>query len=390
MTYDEPSGWRQRLAPWRPALVAAFGSWLAANVAYVVASVYTWRVTKTPAPGLPDIGNTWHHQDATFYTQIAERGYHANPDSVAFYPLYPITVRVVDWVLPGRALIAAFAVTTVCAYLLLVVMFRLVETEFDTRVAGRSIAFLAAFPTAFFLFGAYNESMFVLLCVASLYAARRSNFWLAGAFAGLAGGTRLFGLLLAVPVAWEYLRQRDGKLGRIRWDVLSFGLMPLGLIAYMIYCKVSWGNWLAFVDAQKHWDRQYTWPGHALWDGMKAIGGMPWLNEWHTLTLFEVAATLFAIVLTVLGFVGPWKFRKDQYYLLLATVLPLLLTNCTIVGNNRWLMSAPRFVLEYTAIFIVLARIGKSPAFEKVYIAAGYMLQALMLATFLLDVTFVA
>lgn len=377
---------------WRPALVAAFGSWLASNVAYLLVSIYTWRVTKNPAPGIHDIGSTWNHQDATFYTLIADKGYHANPNSIAFYPLYPMTVRVFNWILPGGVLIAALTVASLCAYALLVVMYRLVETEFDSKVAGRSIAFLAAFPMAFFLFGAYNESMFVLLCVATLYAARRSSFWLAGALACLAGTTRLFGLLLAIPVAYEYLRQRDWKLGRIRWDVLSFGLVPLGLIAFAAYCRVSFGDWMAFSEAQKVWDRGYTWPGHALFDTGKALATneMPFLHEWSTLTLLEFGATVFAIVLTVLGFVGPWRLRRDQYYLLIATVVPLILVNCTEVGSFRWLMSAPRFVLEYTAIFIVLARIGKSPAFEKVYLAGGYVLQALCLAVFLLDVTFVA
>jgi len=381
---------------WPRAARSALATWLAACVTYALVTVYAWRIPKDPTPSLHHMFSMWQWQDGGYYTRIVEQGYGWDFSAPAFYPLFPMTSWIVDRIVPGGALIACSIVSAACAYGALMLLFRFVDMEFGTETATRTLLYFAAFPMAFYLYGAYNESMFVLLAIGALYAARRGNWWLAGALTALAGGTRLFGLLMAVPLAYEYLRQCGWKLRRLRWDVLSFAIIPLGLVGYAVYCQLALGNWRAFLDAQDHWERKYGWPGEAL---ARAIGdvilhgprGADFVpDQSYLLTAFEAVCILGAVILTVLGFVGPWRFRRDQYFLLIATIMPLILITMTMVGWGHWLMSAPRYALEFLAPFVILARIGRNIFADRMYLMLGFALQALMLAAVTLQANFVA
>lgn len=368
----------------------AFGAWAAALVAYGLAMMYAWRLTKSTPPSMSDLGSTWIQQDANFYLGIAAKGYAFHPDATAFYPLYPLLVRAANVIIPGGVLVAAMAVAALSSFGALLLIHRFVSVEFDERTADRTTFFLAAFPTAFFLYAPYNESLFILLLVGALYAARRGNWWLASTVAALATTTRLFGVLLLAPLCFEYLRQQGWSWRRIRWDAMSFALVPSGLVAYAAFCYVEFGNALAFVDAQAAWQRRYGWPGESLIDAFGLVNRGPFLHEWHLITLFELGSMLLGIVLIVLGFVGPWKIRRDQYFLLIASILPVLLLSATMVGIDRNLNSTPRYALEWLVIFVVLARMGANLVVERIYLATAFMLQGIMISTYLLDANWVA
>ena len=76
--------------------------------------------------------------------------------------------------------------------------------------------------------------------------------------------------------------------------------------------------------------------------------------------------------------------------LLLATLVPLILVTSTMIGENRWLTSAPRFALEWLAPFVILARIGRNVFVDRIVLMLFLSLQTVMLATFVLHVNWVA
>ncbi|GAB1642008.1 hypothetical protein KRMM14A1259_24310 [Krasilnikovia sp. MM14-A1259] len=371
-------------------------SWIAATVTYAIITVYAWRASTAPTPDLHHVFGMWKWNDVNFYVEIAEYGYGRNADTPAFYPLYPMLIWTVDKLTPGDLLVAGAVTSSICAYLCMLLLHRFVDMEFGAKVASRTVIYFAAFPMAFFLYNAYNESLFILLSIGALYACRRGHWWLAGSLAGLAGATRLFGLLLGVPLAYEYLRQIGWRPRRIRWNALSLLLVPVGLAAYAVYCQVAMGNWRAFVDAQSTWKRAYGFPGQSLLEAIWLVirqgprSGEFIPNEYYLITLFEAAVVLGALILLVLGFVGPWKLRRDQYFLLVATAVPLLLVSMTMVGDQRWLQSAPRYAMEWVVAFIVLARIGGNAFVDRIYLMLGFSLQTLMLVTLVLQAHWVA
>jgi Mannosyltransferase (PIG-V) len=366
--------------PWHVALRAALAVWAVFTVTHLAVSALAWLSRGGKAPELWTMVLGWNSWDAGHYVRIAESGYHLGPGFPAFFPLFPLLVHLVNPVLPGDGVVAALVVANLCAYGALAVLHRLAEHEFGPRVAQRATWYLAAFPMGFFLFIGYNESLFLLLAVGALYAGRRGHWWVAGALGALSSATRLFGLLLVAPLAIEYLRQRGWQPRRIRADVLSLALVPLGVVAYSVYCAIELGNPLAFSVAQDQWGRRYTVPGGAWVTAVQQMGGP---LEPSTLgALVDAGTTLVAVVLLVLAVAGPWKFRRDQLYLVVQGALTLILLMSTEVGG-RSMQSAARYAMEAVAILLVLARIGARPAVDRAVLVIGVSLHAVFLVVFM-------
>lgn len=370
-------------SPWRRAVRSALGVWFAAGAAHVLVSLYIWVVGQKPNHHLRDIIGAGYVWDAVHYLRIAAEGYGGRDDAPAFFPLYPLSVRYADMVLPQGQMVAALTVSYLCAFGALLLMHRLAEYEFGSAVASRATLYLAAFPASFFLFVAYNESMFVMLALATLYLIRRGNWWVAGAVGGLACTSRMFGILLVLPMAWEYLRQRGWR--GIRFDVLAIGLVPAGLATYAAYLWSAYGDPLKFSTAQDVWQRTYVWPGQALWDSLMSIvnSAEPFLNRPTLGSAMELASLVLAIILLVLALVGPWKFRRDQAYLLVYGGVGVLLLSSMEIGWGSVLQSAPRLILETVPIFLVLARIGARPAVDRFVVVVGFSLQAVLMLLYL-------
>lgn len=371
--------------PWKAAFLAALAVWAAVSVTHVAVSALAWL----PRPGgrSPDgwaILLDWNRWDAGLYTRIAEGGYHLGPGFPAFFPLYPLLVHVADVVLPGGVLVSALVVANAAALGALAVLHRLAEHEFGPQVAQRAAWYLAAFPTGFFLFIGYNESLFLLLAIGALYAGRRGHWWLAGALGGLSSAARLFGVLLVVPLAIEYLRHR-----RIRFDVLGLALVPLGVIAYSVYCAVELGNPLAFSVAQDQWGRRYTFPGGAWVDAVGQMSGHRLLDPSTLAAILDAGTVLVAVVLLILCVAGRFRFRRDQLYLVVQAALTLVLLMSTEVAG-RSMQSAARYALEAVAIVLVLARMGANHIVDRTVLMVGVALQAVFLVIFMAGTFLVA
>jgi len=376
--------------PWQAALRAALAVWSTVTVAHLAVSALAWLPRadgQVPGPWMIFLG--WNRWDAGHYVRIAESGYHLGPGFPAFFPLYPLLVRAGDAVLPGGALVSALVVANAAAFGALAMLHRLAEHEFGPRVAHRAIWYLAAFPTGFFLFIGYNESLFLLLAMGALYAGRRGHWWLAGTLGSLSSATRLFGVLLIAPLAVEYLRQIDWRPRRIRWDVLGLALVPLGVVAYAVYCAVVLGNPLAFSRAQDQWGRRYTVPGEAWLIAVRQADGHRLLAPSTLGAILDAGTMLVAVALLILCVKGRFRFRRDQVYLVVQAALTLVLLMSTEVGG-RSMQSAARYAMEAIAVFLVLARIGANQVADRAVLVIGVALHAVFLVIFMAGTFLVA
>ncbi|MBM2618559.1 DUF2029 domain-containing protein [Actinoplanes sp. LDG1-06] len=352
-------------APWQAAFRTALAVWSAVTVVHIAVTVFSrssWL--------------SWNNWDAQHYVTIAEVGYHVGPGYPAFFPLYPLLIRVFDPLLPGGGLISALVVANAAAIGALALLHRLADHEFGPGTAQRAAWYLAASPMGFFLFIGYNESLFLLLTIGSLYAARRGHWWLAGSLGTLASGTRLFGVLLMLPLAIEYLRQNR----RIRADVLGIALVPLGVVAYSLYCWWDLGSPLAFSIAQDQWGRRYTFPGEAWFIAVGQADGT--LGNGTLGAILDAGSILAAVVLLILCVRGRFRFRPDQSYLIAYGGICLVLLMSTEVGG-RAMQSAPRYAMEAVAVVLVLARIGARPLVDRLVLTSGFALHAALLMVFM-------
>ncbi|MEV4279834.1 mannosyltransferase family protein [Actinoplanes xinjiangensis] len=368
--------------PWRTAALTGLSVWATMTVLHLAVSALARLPRRAAEAGdLWSIALAWNGWDAGHYVRIAEEGYHIGPGFPAFFPLYPLLIRAFDVITPGGPLIAALLVANLAAWGALVMLHRLADHEFGPRVAQRATWYLAAFPMGFFLFIGYNESLFLLLALAALYAGRRGHWWLAGSLGALSSATRLFGVLLMVPLAVEYLRQIGWRPRALRPDVLGIALVPLGVVAYSVYCAIDLGSPLAFSIAQDQWGRQYTVPGGA-W--LTAIGqaGPGVLDPATIGAVLDAGTTLAGVVLLALCVTGRFRFRRDQLYLVAQGAITLIMLMSTEVGG-RSMQSAARYTMEAVAIFLVLARMGSHQLVDRVVLVVGVGLHAVFLVVFM-------
>ncbi len=173
--------------------------------------------------------------DGLWYKLIAEQGYDGAPGFEggslaypAFFPLLPWLMRLGSDVFGVATETAGWAIANASFLAALVVLYRLVALDFDRTVARRAVVALAVFPTSFFFAAVYTESLFLLLAVGALYAARRGVWFTAGALGLLAALTRSQGVFLLLPFA-VLLWQQFGPTLRTprRWP----SVLPSALFA---------------------------------------------------------------------------------------------------------------------------------------------------------------
>jgi len=371
---------------------------------------------------------SWHHWDTGNFLVVAVHGYTA-PNQTAFFPLYPIFERGLMFI-TNNPFTAGLIISDVAGLVMLVVLYRLVEEDFDAERAYRTVLYLSIFPTAFFLAAAYNESLFICFALFSFYYMRHGNWWLAGLFGFLATLTRSSGLLLLVPFCYEYLRQHhfdvsqggdtDGRKGRsqstknqgggkltpllkrslrsafqssklrfdlraIRFDVIAVLGMPAAVGAFAVYCYFQFHDALASLHAQAYWHPRMHIPGEGMILSLRLIthsGGL--LNFQAIHNLLDLVPDLFVLGLIILSFVGPWKLPRHLWaYGLYAAALYLFFQLYPTTGIFP-LLSVARYLLEVFPAFIILASLGKYRMIHMSYLMVSGATLFFLLAQFLI------
>src|SRR6266487_4430415 len=146
---------------------------------------------------------SWDRWDALRYLSIAQYGY-KTPFDFAFFPLFPLLTALITPPLGSWSYLAVGMLISNAALLgTLVVLYQLAADIGGELVARRTLLYLCIFPTAFFFFAAYNESLFLLLITGAFLALRRQRCWLAVLLGSLATLTRPPRLILFLPSCGE-------------------------------------------------------------------------------------------------------------------------------------------------------------------------------------------
>ncbi|CAA9241591.1 MAG: hypothetical protein AVDCRST_MAG42-1732 [uncultured Chthoniobacterales bacterium] len=319
--------------------------------------------------------NMWSRWDAGWYHSIAEYGYHFSPgkqSNTAFFPLYPMLMRVAHLMVPGTTdlswFIAGMIVSHAALLTALFYLVLLVRIDFDQATATRTALYVLVFPTTVFLSAVYSESLFMAATAAAFYYARKNRWLVAGICAGAATLTRSPGILLGLPLLLEYLQQRNYRWRDIRPNVLALGLMPLCLAGLMLYFYWRFGNLLATRDAQLAWGHGWgslTWP----WKPFIRF----FEHAFVTNDMINVGFGALALSLTVFA---AMKLRLS--YGVYAVSCYLFVT--------AWgsLDSIPRYMLAIFPAFIGLALLGRNRGFDRAYLIAASGLGAFFMIRFTL------
>lgn len=343
---------------------------------------------------VPGLLTSWNNWDAVHYTQIAQYGYRNINDS-AFFPLLPLLVKGAAFLFGNQGYIALGMIISNAALLgTLFVLYQIAADVLGDQVGRRTLLYLCIFPTAFFFFAAYNESLFLLLTCASFLAMRRQKWWLAGLLGLLAALTRAAGVLLIIPYLYELWATRQGLTERGEqgeskhwlWHLLPralpAALIPLGTLLYCAYCWHHFHDPLAFATVQVHWDRHTTAPWTGIFDALREIFWIqPFGSFFEAHNLLDLAATVGFIVLAILG----WRRLRTSYTIWIGLLILSMLSSSAIAQHDA-LVSNQRFVLEMFPGFITLAALGlKHPRLHYALLVAFPFLQAIMGVLFVLN-----
>lgn len=368
---------------WRALWISRLLVWVAAVAAVVLFGLSGREADFDPAGLTTPFGPTGDalaaplgRWDSVWFMAIADGGYGGGTRE-AFFPLYPLLVRVAGALLPfgsPSTLIGGALASTALLGVALVLLHRLVALDFERAVARNAVLVTALFPMSFFFSAVYSESLFLALSIGAVYAARRERWAWAGALGLLAATTRSAGVLLLVPLAMIYLwdcgphapRPSLRTMRPLRADALWLALVPLGLAAYCGVLALGGHDPLAPFNAQEVWFRSFAGPFVGAWDGLvaawqgarqllsgarepvyfTAAGGDPFVVARHNLELLAWLALALAAV------AGAVRRLPAAYsaYVIAALALPLSYP----VGPQP-LMSLPRFVAVLFPLAIWLA-----------------------------------
>jgi len=275
--------------------------------------------------------------DGVHYLRIAQDGY-IYQYTQAFFPVYPILIKIGSFFTFGNELISALLVSNLSFLAALIVFFKLVREKFNENIAKWSCIFLLSFPTSFYFGAIYTEGLFFLLVVSAFYMIEKGKFWQGAIIGSVASATRLVGVFLAFTLTLSKKNIR-----------IPFLVVPIGLLFYMIYLQFEFQNPFYFLTAQSVWGQERSTTNIVLlpqvfYRYLKILlttNGLLFFNA-----LFELSTTIFALLTLYLG----RRLIKREWLIfsLLAILTP------TLTGT---LASMPRYILVGFPIFIILAHL---------------------------------
>jgi hypothetical protein len=313
------------------------------------------------------------------------------PLTYAFFPLYPMMMRLFSIPLAvfGLNQIATAALAGVIVSLLgtlaaMLALYEFAKEELDESAGLRAAFYLLIFPSGFFLAEIYTEGLFIGLAFSSLLLARRGYRGWAAIIAILATFTRAVGVLLFVPLLiswikeWEWmeldLEWKQIYYRGLPWKVIFRGLVVLAPLAAFMLWKVSY-NGLAFSRVEdEFFGRGMLAFGNTFisWsEGFKAIFGTN--AQASAYYIVEWLGILIGFTACIAGFK-----RHPDLAIFGFLVVFLSFTSGPAQGMYRYVLGAP-------PVFLFLSRLGKNPAFDRVWTIASTLLMGIMCTMYMFD-----
>ncbi len=263
--------------------------------------------------------------DGPNYISIAKNGYQSIIQT-NFFPLYPLLIRAFNTVLHSyinASLIISFLSFIGAIYFYIKIIKKRYSLK-NIHEIIKAVLLFALFPTSVFMFSAYTEGLFAFLALVSIYLVLSNKFFLACLPLILLGMTHVnASFVIAMLMIIMYEKRQP------IYKILIFGAISgLGFIGYMVYLKNRFGNYLAFLSAQKH----HSWLNLSLshlFNGVLSRDG------------------LFFILL-VITFLYWWKKQKSFSIYTLFYIIVAFFTNNSFSGLARYsLMAFPIELMLY-------------------------------------------
>ena len=313
---------------------------------------------------------TWHFvfKDARFYLGIAEHGYPAKlqipwtlsaaAGRPAFFPLFPVLIRLTSYLTGGDYLIAGLIVSVLAGAASAVGVWILAARVCDRRVADRAVVLYCVFPGAMTFGMLYSEPLAVALAAAVLLALIERRWLLAGII-GAAGTAERPTLIILAVVSGVAAVQAIWT--RREWRaLLAPALTPLGMLAFFGYLGQRYHDYAFWFQVEKGgWNQHIDWGVHTFRIVFWADPGTSKYRVFNVVLIIMFIAAVAGIAMT------------------LAARLPLPVTlfgilvvlSCVIAYGQS---TKPRFVWSAFTLFIgAAAKLPKAIYWPVVVLSAA-------------------
>lgn len=329
--------------------------------------------------------NVFLRWDALNYANVAAMGYGVfSPGNYAFFPLYPALI----WILTKMTTIPYFysslIISRLCFLGALLMLYKITDEEFGEKIALRSVICLMFFPGAFYFLSAYTESLSLLFVLCIFFYCKHKKWLLACVFAMLFSALKQVGIVMGIIILLEYLRAVDFKLKNIRPNILWVGLIPVGLVSYMIYLHVVKGNFLYFSYCEPvYYYRELQFPGVAFFNSIKMLAKTLYYGPYQTLDQIVVLKSyvleLFMTVADVAMIVQIFRKLDKRYFIY--SLLIIIIPFCTGVGNDG-LCGMLRYSILLFPMYFIAAKLLEKKNFKIAYISVGIILNCILMGLF--------
>jgi hypothetical protein len=315
----------------------------------------------------------WANFDGVIFLLIAKNGY--STSEVPFFPLYPILIGKLTEATMLPHLQSGLLVAALSFAVGIVFVWKLLKLEKKTILWPLIFLLILSYPTAYHYASVYNDSVFFALASATLFFARKRQFWIAALLGGLATLARLNGLALFFVLASEYFfsfipEKQAWNFGQwpkallkaihpksiIVSGILFAVLIPLAFVAYLGFIEQKFGDWHLFFSGVEVWHRsKITFPLRTFWRYVKILFISPRFTFVYLIAALEALFTVFYMAILFFS----WKKIPPTFWVMMFFhwLIPVL---------TGTLQGMPRYGLHMFPMYYCLALfLQKRPTWQR-------------------------
>lgn len=292
--------------------------------------------------------------DGQHFLNIAQKGY-INSYELAFFPLYPVLIKILDTFLPASALIVGIGLNWVLTVTGFLYLYKLLQLDFKRPAVWWILGLIISFPLSFFFLVLYSESLFFCLSVAALYYFRQQKKWTVILLLTLLTLTRMAGIALVLAILIDVYKKKS-------WWHFLFPLFGIG--SFVIFGFFNTGNLLAIVQAETNWERLVTVPGFVLFNSIFVL-----VREGVSYRNYSVAIDLVLVGIVLAILLRSYRLLSRLYwnYALFSILIPL---------STSTFLSFPRFLIVIFPLFIAIYLLSNT------IVRLGYVIVGILLLVF--------
>lgn len=302
--------------------------------------------------------------DASYYINIAITGYEysfENFSAINFFPFYSILIGIFNLLignLIGGPKIIGYLISNISLAIAAIYLYKLVRLDFNKNISIKSVFYMLIFPASFYFSIIYTEGLFLLLTISAFYYVRKKQWLTASILGFFIALTKIVGVFILIPFLIEYFDLNFNSLKislkKIKKDVLYLGLIPAGLLSFMIYQYIKFKDPLAFYHTKSTIGINYS----SFVETIISAGKYSMFNR-----IMFLGFLMFAIIMIVYLYFSEVRLSYITYSLVLLFVY---LSTGKIEAIHRYIgvlfpiyigmsLSSKNKILEYIYILISIS-----------------------------------